>query len=262
MRDFVDSTLVPDRYMPAPCPWQEAPFQLTLAEDEIHLWYVSLTQPIEMVQKLAATLTEDEQVRAYRFKFDYLQTHFIIARGVLRDILSRYLQLEAKHVQLTYSKFGKPSLTDHEYEFNLSHSHNLAVYAVTVGKRLGIDVEGIRQIANLENIAMRFFAPIEYRTLCNLPEEQKLVSFLNCWTRKEAFIKAVGSGLSYPLDKFSVSLIPGEPARLLHIEDEPDTIGAWSWLAFSPTEGYIAALTMNHLLSQPELQTTYYHWDY
>lgn len=187
----------------------------------------------------------------------------MVGRGVLRDILGRYLQIKPSQVQFRYGQYGKPALveaaeTSTRLEFNLSHSGPLALYAVTPTQPVGIDLEAIRPLTDMEEIAHRFFAPSEYKTLLALPDEQRLLAFFNGWTRKEAYIKALGTGLSHPLHTFKVSLVPGQPASLLDVEGDPQATGRWSVLAFTPAAGYVAALS----IAQQGVQTHYYQWEF
>ncbi|HEX9921799.1 MAG TPA: 4'-phosphopantetheinyl transferase superfamily protein, partial [Anaerolineae bacterium] len=150
----------------------------------------------------------------------------------------------------TYSPTGKPSLaTSSQHDqpdlrFNLSHSHELALYAVTYGRDVGVDLEHVSRKIEAMQIADRFFSPSEVSVLRSLPGHLQRDAFFNCWTRKEAFIKAKGDGLSLPLDQFDVSLRPGEPAVLLSTHFDPQETGQWSLQALSPGPGYVGALAL------------------
>jgi 4'-phosphopantetheinyl transferase len=139
---------------------------------------------------------------------------------------------------------GSPGIEAAKLKFNLSHSHELALYAITQSREVGIDIEHMRPMPDAAQIVERFFSLQERRTFHALPPEQQNEAFFTCWTRKEAFIKAKGEGLYHPLDQFSVSLVPGESARLLHVEKEPLEITHWSLRALTPTPGYVAALAV------------------
>jgi 4'-phosphopantetheinyl transferase len=131
------------------------------------------------------------------------------------------------------------------YSFNLSHSHGLLLLAITRGREVGIDVEWIHAefAGQGQEIAERFFSPNEVAKFCSLPTDQKAEAFFNCWTRKEAYVKAKGGGLSVPLDQFEVSLSPGEPAALLHAASPRET-SYWSMEELYPGPGYAAALVV------------------
>jgi 4'-phosphopantetheinyl transferase len=228
--------------------WAAPPAELTLARHEVHVWRAFLDQPASSEQRLARTLTADEQLRAGRFRFERDRLHFSVGRGVLRAILGRYVGLEPGQIRFQYSPHGKPALLetlggDRVY-FNLAHSHGLAVYAFTREWEIGIDVEYIRLMPDAEQIAARFFSSRESAQLRALPPEQQQAAFFNCWTRKEAYLKALGHGLARPLNEFDVSLVPGEPARLLHIGGHPEEASRWFMQELKPAGGYIAALAL------------------
>lgn len=228
--------------------WRTPPPDLTLSRDDVHVWRASLGQPVERVRQLARTLSYDEMMRAERFRFERDKRRFIVGRGVLRTILGRYLDVEPRQLQFRYGERGKPYLLDgfggYALRFNLAHSHELALYAFTCGRKIGIDLECIRPLSNAEEIAARFFSARENAVLRVLPESQELEAFYNCWTRKEAYLKATGDGLAQPLDQFDVSLAPGDPARLLHVEGEPLETDRWSLQSLVPGFGYVAAIAV------------------
>jgi 4'-phosphopantetheinyl transferase len=219
-----------------------------LPGDAVHVWRVKLEQPGELVRRLAQTLSQDEQDRAGRFHFERHRRRFIVARAMLRSILGRYLGLEPERLEFRYGSRGKPYLaarfSQHALEFNLAHSHELALYAFTQGREIGIDLEHVRSIQDLEQISARFFSARENATLSALPEDQRPLAFYNCWTRKEAFLKATGEGLTHPLDQFDVSLAPGEPASLLHVQGVPLEAARWSLRVLEPGLDYAAAVAL------------------
>jgi 4'-phosphopantetheinyl transferase len=200
--------------------WAIPPTVPSLVHDVVHVWRVALDVSTAQVERLRRLLSSDESQRADRFHLARDRRRFIVARGLLRLILSRYLQLHPSTLQFAYTAFGKPFLaqgTEGELlNFNVSHSDELALIACTRGRAIGVDIESIRPTIEYEQIAARYFSPTEYAHLCTLPLELRVRAFFRCWTRKEAYIKAHGAGLSVPLDRFAVSLVPGEPARLLY----------------------------------------------
>jgi len=230
----------------APCLWQKSTSPATLANAAIHVWCVYLRQPIHKISQLAQHLSLDEHERADRFVFDRDRGKYIVARGTLRLILGHYLHTPPEQLQFRYGLQNKPYLAkiDNHLQFNLAHSHNLALYAITRHQELGVDIEAIRPMDDKEQMAQRFFSAAEYTTLVSLPEEQKLVGFFNCWTRKEAFLKATGEGLTRPLDQFNVSLTPGVPAELLSIEGSTQAAEQWSLFELKPAEEYIGAVAI------------------
>lgn len=191
-----------------------------------------------------ALLSGAERDRASRFAFDSDRRRFTVARAGLRTLLAARLGVTADAVELTHAKNGKPALANAQagsgLRFNLSHSGDVAAYAFSTGKEIGIDVEGIREIANADNIAARFFSAREIESYDTLAPIDKPLGFLNCWTRKEAFIKALGDGLSYPLDTFDVSLRPDEPAEILRVADVPGAQCGWTLHDFS-RQGLVGA---------------------
>lgn len=228
--------------------WIPAPESLTLASDEVHVWRVGLDLRLSQVQNLLQTLTEDERSRAERFYFVRDRHHFIVARGALRAILSRYLNCEPGQIRFCYNQQGKPALV-REWggdwlRFNVSHARGLALVAVTRDREIGVDVEYIRPDLANEQIAEQFFSPREVAQLRALPPALQPEAFFNCWTRKEAYIKAQGMGLSLLLDQFDVSLVPGEPAALLSTRGDPREASRWSLRELMPGPGYIAALAV------------------
>jgi 4'-phosphopantetheinyl transferase len=229
-------------------PWDPPPETLTLAADEVHVWRASLNLTRSQIENLGRTLATDELERAGRFHFPEHRDHFVAARGVLRAVLGRYLGVEPSQLRFCYGPHGKPELAERvgaeRPHFNVSHSHGLALYAVTRDREIGVDLEYIRPDLANEAIAGRFFATGEVTTLRGLPASMKPEGFFNCWTRKEAYIKARGDGLALPLDQFEVSLVPGEPATLLRTAYDPQEAGRWSLQALDPGPGYVAALAV------------------
>ncbi|TMB89361.1 MAG: 4'-phosphopantetheinyl transferase superfamily protein, partial [Chloroflexi bacterium] len=171
-----------------------------------------------------------------------------VARGILRAILGRYLSRDPRTLHFCYSQYGKPSLVSEGCSdplfFNVSHSHGMALYAISRNFNIGVDIEYMRMDIECEQIAVRFFSPYEVRMLLAVPKGVQHEAFFNCWTRKEAYIKGRGLGLSLDLNQFDVSLIPGEPAAILNIREEGQDVSRWSLHALSPGPGYKAALAI------------------
>jgi len=230
------------------CSWLPPPENLAPETDVVHAWLASLSVKASTVQRLRQLLTADEICRAERFYFPKDRDHFIVARGVLRRILGRYLDTEPSRLRFCYSAYGKPAL-DTEFgggalRFNVSHSHGVALYGVSRGREVGIDLERIRPDFADDRVAERFFSSREVAALRSLPQSMRRDAFFNCWTRKEAYIKARGEGLSLRLDQFDVSLAPGEPAALLDTQDDPQEACRWSLQELAPSPGYVAALAV------------------
>lgn len=228
--------------------WNPPPKELRLSKSDVHVWRATLDQPAGRIQQLAQTLSADEHLRAERFYFDLDKARFIVGRGLLRTILSRYLGMAANQLQFCYNSQGKPDLVQmsggDRLRFNLSHSQGLVLYAVSCDRSIGIDLEYIRPIADIEQIVKSFFSDYEKTVFEHLPSHQKQVAFFNCWTRKEALIKAVGDGLTLPLDSFDVSFAPSQPARLLRIKSERASSKHWSLKDLTLEPNYAAALVV------------------
>jgi 4'-phosphopantetheinyl transferase len=220
--------------------WSSPPASLSLQTGEVHVWRLALGQPHERFIEL---LDRDELSRANRFHFEKDRKHFVVARGFLRVLLGRYLNRDPKQLKFTYGAYGKPELPGDEWlRFNMSHSHGIALYALNEGHDIGVDVEYMRADFTSDDIARRFFSRVEVESLCGLPTEERVASFFRCWTRKEAYIKATGRGLSQPLDGFDVTLAPGESAALLRTD-----AGAhehWSMANIEVGPGYAGALAV------------------
>lgn len=228
--------------------WDAPPEKLILDTQDVHVWRASLELPAARIQSLANLLSADEQERADRFYFQKDRNHYIVARATLRLILSRYLDTQAREIRFRYGPKGKPDLKLNSdakpLYFNISHSYELALYAVTCVGEIGIDVEHIHPGPARESIAERFFAPAEVDVLRSLPAHLQDEAFYTCWTRKEAYIKAVGEGLSLALDQFEVSLIPREPAVLLKTRPDAAEAARWWLHALTPGPDYVAALAV------------------
>lgn len=226
--------------------WEWSPEELELPEGEVHVWRVCLAQPEGRVDALSRLLSTEERVRAGRFVAPDLGAHFAVARGVLRQLLGKYLGVAPRELRFAYGRHGKPGLAEPQGQsrlcFNLSHSHQLALYAVSRGREVGIDVEHPRPGVDVERLARRFFAPQEIDGLLRLPVDRRREGFYNCWTRKEAYLKARGEGITVALDSFAVTLEPGAPAALLRCAADPDEVERWRLQALFPGEGYVAAL--------------------
>jgi 4'-phosphopantetheinyl transferase len=197
---------------------------------------------------LATTLSPDERLRAERFRDDLDKTRYIVCRGFLRGLLARYTQIDPSDLEFAYGEHGKPVLAEacrsKALQFNVAHSHQLALYALTRERSVGVDVEQVRPLADAARVAAHYFSARENAALRALPESARTEAFYACWTRKEAYLKARGSGLAEPLDQFDVSLAPGVPARLLCVRRAPGEVKRWHMQTLSPAPGYIGALVV------------------
>ena len=240
---------------------------------EIHVWSVPLDPPAELVARHRRLLSEDEIARADRFRFDRHRRRYTVGRGVLRTLLGRYLDTDPAAVAFRYGGNDKPYLADRtairpagEPEsrrpgspargaeagpapaggqalwFNLSNSAELAVVALGTSAEIGVDVEALRPMPDALAIAERFFSAAEREALAAVPAAERDRAFFRCWTRKEAYLKAVGTGITVRLDAFDVTLGPGEPARMLALDGDPEGAAAWRLHHLEPASGYLGAL--------------------
>lgn len=217
----------------------------SLQSDQVHIWKVNLNADKSVIQEYLGTLSETERDRSATFHFSKDSSRFIIRRGVLRILLSGYLKLPPEKIAIEAGEYLKPHLAiagnDAELNFNLSFSKKMALIGFTLTRNIGVDIEYMEDKDSLKAISKRYFSRREIQELSRLPKEQFLEGFYNCWTRKEAFIKGVGLGLHFPLDKFVVSLNPGEPAQLLNVEGNPQEASRWSMFSIIPAKGFVAA---------------------
>jgi 4'-phosphopantetheinyl transferase len=213
---------------------------------EVHVWRISLTQPENTLQDCRRLLSAEESDRADSFHFRKHYKEFVIAHGALRTILASYLDAQPQHLRFTHGSHGKPDLSKDsnpiELTFNLSHSGDLALLAVGLGMHLGVDVEVVRSDLGGQEIAERYFSDPEVKKLLALAPGNRADAFFQCWTRKEAYIKARGEGLSIPLDSFDVAFVPGEKPALLNVRTDPTEVLRWSLYDLRPAHGYKAAL--------------------
>lgn len=227
--------------------WQTAPEFVEARDDEVHIWRAVLDVLPSHVENLRPILSNDERERAARFHFERDRSRFIVARAFLRILIGRYLQKTPSEIQFSYGANGKPFLDaegDAHLRFNLSHSGGMVLYAVTRGREIGIDLECVNETMKVEAIAGRFFSAREVAGLKSLPQHEKQRAFYACWTRKEAYIKALGEGLSVSLDGFSVSLKPDEPPALLDVQGDPQESSRWRFLEIDPDPRYVAAVAV------------------
>jgi 4'-phosphopantetheinyl transferase len=197
-------------------------------------------------RELLPLLSRDERERADRFVFDLHRRRYILGRVRLRQLLALRLDVAPRAIEFEYGAQGKPALAPAFAEcglrFNVSHCEDVAVYAFACGREVGIDVEAVRELSDADSIAARFFSLREYAAYQSLAPRDRPLGFFNCWTQKEAFIKAIGEGLSHPLDSFDVSLVPGEPARILRVGGESGNDIGWLAQRFHPAPGFVGSI--------------------
>lgn len=232
----------PEQFIP-----KTSPEGLDLGPGEIHLWLVDLAPDASVVRTLGTWLEDEEKHRAERFRFEVHRRRFIVRRGRLRQLLAAYQGLEPAAVRFEYGEKGKPALSesqkDHRpLEFNLTDSEDLALIAFTRDLEIGADIEVLRPMPDAHSIAKSFFAAGEREALADVSEPETARAFFHCWTRKEAYIKAIGEGLSEPLDRFEATLFPAEPCHFLHIGGSEAEAKRWALIHLEPTPDSVGAV--------------------
>ena len=240
--------------------WHVPPIEVTLPENGVHVWRASLSRKdndnIDGSNKsedsrfssLQHLLSVEERERAGKFYFERDRHNWVVAHGILRILLARYLDTDPRSLRFETNAYGKPLLASPQsganLHFNLSHSGNLALYAFAFDRQVGVDVEYMRSGIDYEELARHHFSHHEYAALQSLPVAQQEEAFFLCWSRKEAYIKARGMGVSIPLEQFDVSLAPGESAELLGSRESPLAPTQWSLCSLAPGTGYVGALAV------------------
>jgi 4'-phosphopantetheinyl transferase len=212
------------------------------------VWHAALDPEPDRLRELDATLSSDERERAGRFRFERDRRRFVAARGTLREVLGSRSGTEPAALRFEYGEHGKPVLRpEHgggELFFNVAHSGDRGTFAVGSVPGIGIDVEVVRTVRDAGSIATRFFSRQESAAIAALPPALRLQAFFLCWTRKEAFIKALGKGLSHSLDAFAVSVAPGEPARLLYADPGVGSPDEWRLHDLSDLPAFACAVAV------------------
>lgn len=228
------------------CLWPIPREKPRLTPGVVHVWCLPLDLAPPAVNELLRVLSPDEIARADRFHFERHRRRFITCRGQVRKLLAGYLETGADQIAFRYGPRGKPALeapwSDSKLEFNVSNSHEAALLAVAPDCELGVDLEHVRVPHDFDGLAAQFFARVEVDSLREIPEDERLKAFFNCWTRKEAILKATGTGLSFPLDRVVVTLLPEEPARVVAFDDDPAAPSQWWLESLAPAPGYVGAI--------------------
>jgi len=224
---------------------------MPIAGGTVEVVSVRLDAELSAASELVQWLSDDERLRARRFVFERDRYRYIVGRAQLRKFLALRLGVQPDAVELVYGRHGKPALSRRfaglELHFNIAHSEDVAVYAFSREREIGVDVEAVREMEDADEIAARFFSRSENDAYRALDPRERALGFFNCWTRKEAFIKAIGDGLCYPLGRFDVSLTPGVPAKILRIEDTPGDDSGWWLESFVPVPGFVAAVVTGNV---------------
>ena len=226
--------------------WPTAPAGLRPAVDEVHVWAAALDRPAGEVAELSRSLSEAERERAGRFRHQPSRDEFIVARAVLRLLLAECLGVTPREVRFSQTARGKPRLASDPPPlcFNVSHSHGMALIALSGRCEIGVDLERVRPFSDEMGLADRFFTASEAAALRVLDARGRLETFFRLWTRKEAYLKAHGLGLSYGLERVEVSHAPDDPAHIVHIDGDRAAAAHWSLRALAPAPGYVGALAL------------------
>ncbi len=227
-------------------------------KENVHIWQIDIEALSTNVDFFYSYLNGDEKTRANKFRFQKDYNVFVITRAVLRTLLSQYLNLDARKLDFQYMEHGKPFLKhDTLLKFNVSHSGSMAIIGLVNNHEIGVDIEYIKKDFDVLDIAENFFSADEISRLRIKSANELYPSFYRCWTRKEAFIKAESSGLSYPLDSFSVSLDNDSEAELLSLDSNQQEKNKWKMFSFKPKKDYIAAAIVNGKVNSFEV----FNWE-
>lgn len=240
--------------------WQHPTGFPHLKNDQVHLWRANLTLSQLKIEELMTYLSPDEVVRANKFRFPQHRSRFIAARGILRQLLGQYLHLSPSNVTFTYSDRGKPQLPQNNslLQFNLSHSQEYGLFGFTLNHLIGVDLEYQRIMPDALNIAQRFFSVRESTMLKAIPQEERARLFFQLWTAKEAYLKAIGTGLSGSLASVEICW---DESHSLYLSPNPENTietNDWSLYPCTPEINYLGAIAINYALSEQHI--SYWHW--
>lgn len=232
--------------------------QYHLEKNEVNIWFIKVDFDADQTKYYESILAVDENEKANRFKFEKDKIVYQTARGILRLLSGKYLNLNPKEIQFEYNEYGKPFYKANKpLKFNVSHSGERIVIAFILNHEIGVDIEKIKNDFDVLELAQNFFSATEIVALESQPKEELPKAFYRCWTRKEAFIKAEGSGLSFPLDKFAVTLDDDIEAELLETQWNPAEKNEWQLFSFIPAKGYLGALAV----ANTSAKISYHNWD-
>lgn len=238
--------------------WNFPYSKIYLNKNEVHIWRAKYSFTSKQIKNFLTLLSDDENKKAFNFYFQSDRNNYIASRAILRLILSRYIHTHPKVINFYYNYYGKPFILDANISFNISHSNELAVFAFSINSMVGIDVEYIHDGFNEMEIAEKFFSLSEINELKSVPQNQRKEAFFNCWTSKEAYIKAKGLSISTPLDSFDVSLLPWEPVKILIRGDNNDEENNWYLQRINIGKGYSSSIALQKRPSSFKL----WEWNY
>jgi len=244
--------------------WSAPPSKMYLPPTDVHIWQASLHIPAHQQERFTQMLSSDEIARAARFHFPLHREHYIAGRGLLREILGRYLNCLPETIRFSYNSFGKPALlasaAQEALQFNISHSNGVALFAFVRDADIGIDVQHTNAVTDLLQAGAVVFSAGEMEVLSTLPQERRRAVFFQYWTRKEAYIKAVGGGFSLPLNGIDVGRLPAGRVWQAEAPGAPFEQTDWNVWDFTACPGYAAAVAIqqeNWKFSFYQLGSTY-----
>lgn len=211
-----------------------------IGPDAVHLWQSPLKTSTASVVYFRKMLSSDELLRAERFRAEHNSDSFIVARGTARCLLGRYLRLAPDMITIGYGARGKPEVPG--IHFSVSHSGNIALFAFATVCAVGVDVEEVRSLPDRDQLAERFFSSEEVAALREIPQDRRDLAFFNCWSAREACVKALGHGLGAPLNDFQLEFPPEQNPRILRIGNKMSTARDWQVHTLTPQPGYVGAL--------------------
>ena len=228
--------------------WNHPPPTIDISTDELHIWHASLEQTTIGLRELEACLSGEESARADRFYSRKDRDAYVVSHGVLHCILSKYLGVDPSSVSFKHDHCGKPCVSPEinsmRLSFNMSHSGNFAVYGIKIDSLIGVDIEYMRPDVDIDSISEYAFTSAEREELGSLCTEERICGFYNCWTRKEALVKAIGRGISISLTDFDVTLSPGVLPRLLRVAGNIDSPENWRIFDINVKDSYAGAVAV------------------
>jgi len=243
--------------------WASAPEVPELVPNELHVWRAPLSPTIDQLDSFGDVLSSDESVRRARFRFEEHRQSWSASRTVLRHVISQYIRVPPGEIRFDYNKYGKPELRRDQNHLDLcsntSYSSKIMVCAISSGMRVGVDIERVRDLDDLDRLADRVFSATALRSLHELPHDQKIRAFFNCWTRKEAYSKALGLGLSLPPDSFDVTFRLEEPPRITRVSNPSVDLSGWLLADLPLDEQFAGAVAVEGLPSR--IRSWLWDWD-
>lgn len=241
--------------------WQHPVQQPKIEPDQVHLWRANLNLSTATIEELATILSTDEIARADRFRFAKDRNRFIAARSILRQLLANYLQISPNKLQFEYSDRGKPSIPNNSLQFNVSHSHEYAFYGFIYNHAIGVDLEYLRAMEDAVKIAERFFSPREFQCISRHPQAQQQQIFFKFWTAKEAYLKAIGTGLSGSIADVEIAVEHQESPQLLAIKGDKIAAANWSMYSCIPATDYVATIAIATSITPQQVHFWHWHQD-